>query len=84
MAAAAILALAGLSALLGGRLRAPRLAVWAGLAVVSLLLGPLASLRLRTWALGLLSAVTIAAGAWRLWCFLRHHAMSESSESPGP
>lgn len=78
IAAAAILAIAVLSALLGGRLRAPRFVVWAGLAVVGLLLEPLAAPRVRTWALGLLSLVIIAAGAWQLWRFVRTYRSRRS------
>ena len=43
IAAAAILALAVISALLGTRLKAPRYVVWAGLALVGLLLEPIAA-----------------------------------------
>jgi hypothetical protein len=70
IAAAAILALAALSALLGGRLRSSRFLVWAGLAVVGLLLEPLTAPSLRAGALEVLSAVILLVGAWQLWRFV--------------
>jgi hypothetical protein len=70
VAAAAILALAVISALLAGRLRSSRFLVWAGLAVVGLLLEPLAAPQVRAWTLELLSVAIIASGAWRLWGFV--------------
>jgi len=73
IAAAAILALAVLSALLGGRLRSARFVVWAGLALVGLLLEPIAGPQARSWALGLLSLVIVVVGAWQLWRFVRTH-----------
>jgi hypothetical protein len=79
IAAAAILALAVLSALLAGRLRSSRFLVWAGLALVGLLLEPIAGSEARSWALRLLSLAILAAGAWRLWGFVKTHPRSESS-----
>jgi hypothetical protein len=76
IAAAAILALALLAALVAGRLRSPRFLVWAGLALVGLLLEPIAGSPVRTWALRLLSAAMVAAGAWQLWRLLRSHPVS--------
>jgi hypothetical protein len=70
IAAAAILALAVLSALLGGRLGSSRFLIWAGLAVVGLLLEPLTAPSVRAGALELLSVVILLAGAWRLWRFV--------------
>jgi hypothetical protein len=70
IAAAAILALAVLSALLGGRLRSSRFLVWAGLAVVGLLLEPFTAPSVRAGALELLSAVILLAGVYRLWRFV--------------
>ena len=78
IAAAATLALAAFAALLGARLRAPRFGAWSGLAVVGLLLEPLAEPRARTGTLGLLGLVIVAAGAWRLWRFLRHPSAGQS------
>jgi hypothetical protein len=73
IAAAAILALAVLAGLLGARLRAARFVAWAGLAVVGLLLEPIAGPEARTWALGLVSVVIVGSGAYRLWRFVRTH-----------
>jgi hypothetical protein len=84
IAAAAILALAVISALLGGRLRSSRFLVWAGLALVGLLLEPLATPQVRTWALGVLSLTMFAAGAWQLWRFVRRPPAAESSGPPTP
>lgn len=78
IAAAAVLALAVLSALLGGRLRSARFVVWGGLALVGLLLQPLATPQVRTWALGALSLVVFAVGAWQLWRFVKEHPASEA------
>jgi hypothetical protein len=82
IAAAAILALAVLSGLLGARLRAARFVAWAGLAVVGLLLEPIAGPQLRAWALGLLSLVIVGSGGWRLWRFARAHPSVGSSDEP--
>jgi hypothetical protein len=70
MAAAAILALAVLSALLGGRLRSSRFLVWAGLAVVGLLLEPFTAPGVRAGVLELLSVVILLVGGWQLWRFV--------------
>jgi hypothetical protein len=78
IAAAAILALAVISALLGGRLRSSRFLVWGGLALVGLLLEPLATPEVRTWALGLLGLAIVATGVWQLWRFIKDHPASES------
>jgi hypothetical protein len=80
IAAAAILALAVLSALLGGRLRSPRFLVWGGLALVGLLLEPVATPQIRTWALGGLSLAIFAVGVWQLWRFVKEHPASEVSK----
>jgi hypothetical protein len=82
IAAAAILALAVLAGLLGARLRAARFVVWAGLAVVGLLLEPIAGPQPRAWTLGLLSLVIVGSGAWRLWRFVRAHPPDGSSKPP--
>lgn len=71
IAAAATLAVAVLSALLGARLRAPRFLVWAGVAVVGLLLEPVAAPSVRTWTLTLLGVVIIASGLAGLWRFVK-------------
>jgi len=71
VAAAAILALAVISVLLAGRLRSSRFLVWAGLAVVGLLLDPLVAPEVRASALLVLSGVVIATGAWHLARFVR-------------
>ena len=71
IAAAAILALAVLIALVGMRLHAPRFVVWAGLAVVGLLLEPIAAPSVRAWALTLLSVAVVASGLAGLWRFVR-------------
>ncbi len=73
IAAAAILALAVLSALLGGRLRSSRFIVWAGLALVGLLLEPIAAPSVRAWVLTLLSVAVIASGLAGFWRFVRSH-----------
>lgn len=73
IAAAAILALAVVAALLGSRLRAPRLIVWAGLAVVGLLLEPIAAPSVRAWVLTLLGVAVLASGLAGLWRFVRSH-----------
>jgi hypothetical protein len=78
IAAAAILALGALSALLGARLRSSRFMVWAGLAVVGLLLEPLTAPRVRAFALEGLSLVIVAAGARQLWRFVRRPPAAES------
>ena len=82
IAAAAILALAVVSALLAGRLRSSRFLVWAGLAVVGLLLEPFAPPRVRAWALGLLSLAIVVAGAWHLWRFVRDHPAQRKAVPP--
>jgi hypothetical protein len=79
IAGAAALALAVLAGLLGARLRAARFVAWAGLAVVGLLLEPIAGPRPRAWGLGLLSLVIVGSGAWRLWRFVRAHPAAGSS-----
>jgi hypothetical protein len=71
IAAAAILALAVLAALFGARLRAPRFVVWAGLALVGLLLEPVATPSVRSWALALLGVAIIASGLAGLWRFVQ-------------
>jgi len=81
IAAAAILALGVLSALLGGRLRSSRFLVWAGLALVGLLLEPIAGPEARSWALRALSLVIVASGAWHLWRFVQTHP---APAEPGP
>ena len=78
IAAAAILALAVLSALLGGRLRSSRFVVWGGLALVGLLLEPIAGPEARSWALRLLSVAIVAAGVWQLGRFVKAHPASEA------
>ena len=83
IAAAAILALAVLSALLGGRLRSSRFLVWAGLALVGLLLEPIAGPAARSWALRLLSLAVLAAGAWQLWRFVKEHPARSDASPPG-
>lgn len=70
IAAAAILALAVLSGLLGGRLRSSRFLVWAGLAVVGLLLEPVTAPAVRAGTLELLSVVILLVGAGQLGRFL--------------
>ncbi len=84
IAAAAILALAVLSALLGGRLRSSRFLVWAGLALVGLLLEPIAGPEARGWALRALSVVVVAVGAWQLWRFVRTHPPTPPPGPPTP
>ncbi|MCG6919795.1 MAG: hypothetical protein LJF15_01740 [Acidobacteria bacterium] len=71
IAAAAILALAVLAGLLGARLRSARFVAWAGLAVVGLLLEPIAGPGPRVWALGILGVVILGFGLLRLWRFVR-------------
>ena len=71
IAAAAILATGVLAALLGGRLRSPRYVVWAGLAIVGLLLEPLATPGVRSWALILLAVAILASGLAGLWRFIQ-------------
>jgi hypothetical protein len=73
MAAAAILALAVIAALLGTRLKARRFIVWAGLALVGLLLDPIAAPSVRAWALVLLSVAVIVSGLAGLWRFVKSH-----------
>jgi hypothetical protein len=73
IAAAAILALAVLAGLLAARLRAARFVAWAGLAVVGLLLEPIAGPQPRAWALGLLSLVIVGFGVAQLRRFVRAH-----------
>jgi hypothetical protein len=73
IAAAAILALAVLAGLLAARLRAARFVAWAGLAVVGLLLEPIAGPQPRAWALGLLSVVIVGFGIAQLGRFVRAH-----------
>lgn len=80
ISAAAILALGVLSALVGTHLRARRLLVWGGLAVVGLLLEPLADPRAREWSLGLLALAMLLAGAARAIAFLRAHPRPTASE----
>ena len=82
IAAAAILALAVLSGLLGARLRAARFVAWAGLAVVGLLLEPIAGPQPQAWALGLLSLAIAGSGAWGLWRFVRAHPAGGSDDEP--
>ena len=82
IAAAAILALAVLSLLFAGRLRASRFFVWAGFALVGLLLEPIAAPEVRTWALRLLSVVIVAFGAWQLGRFVRAHPVSSEAGPP--
>ena len=84
IAAAAILALAVLSALLGGRLRSPRFVVWGGLALVALLLEPIAGPQARSWALRLLSVAIVAIGAWQLWGFLRRPSAAQATRPSAP
>jgi hypothetical protein len=84
IAAAAILALAVLSALLAGRLHSSRFLVWAGLALVGLLLEPIAGPEARSWALRLLSVVIVGAGVWQLWRFVKEHPATEVDEPPTP
>ena len=81
IAAAAILALAVISALLGGRLRSSRFLVWAGLTLVGLLLDPIAAPEVRSWALRLLSVVIVGVGVWQLARFARRPPVAESRES---
>jgi hypothetical protein len=83
IAAAAILALAVVSALLAGRLRSPRFLVWAGLVLVGLLLEPIAGSPARTWALRVLSVAMVVTGAWQLWRFVRTHPPSGVALPPG-
>jgi hypothetical protein len=83
IAAAAILALAVISALLGGRLRSSRFLVWAGLALVGLLLEPIAAPEARSWTLRLLSVVIVGAGAWQLWRFVKGHGTGPDASPPG-
>jgi hypothetical protein len=82
IAAAAVLALAVLAGLLGARLRAARFVAWAGLALVGLLLEPIAGPQPRAWGLGLLSLVIVGSGAWRLWRFVRAHRAAGSTDAP--
>jgi hypothetical protein len=83
IAAAAILALAVLSALLGGRLRSSRFVVWAGLALVALLLEPIAGPSARAWSLRLLSVAIVATGAWQLWGFVKENPAGPDASPPG-
>jgi hypothetical protein len=80
IAAAAVLALAVLAGLLAARLRAARFVAWAGLAVVGLLLEPIAGPGPRAWGLGLLSFVIVASGVRGLWRFVRAHPAGASRE----
>ena len=82
IAAAAILALAVISTLLAGRVRSSRLLVWAGLALVGLLLEPIAAPEARSWALRLLSVAVVAIGAWQLWRFVRTHPVTANPTPP--
>jgi hypothetical protein len=82
IAAAAILALAVLSALLGGRLRSARYVAWAGLALVGLLLQPLAGPSARSWALRLLSLAIAVTGAAQTWRFVKTHPVGAGARPP--
>lgn len=82
IAAAAILALGVLSALLGGRLRSSRFLVWASLALVGLLLEPIAGPEVRSWVFRLLSLAIVASGAWHLWRFVQTHPSPPDADRP--
>lgn len=82
IAAAAILALAVLSALLAGRLSSSRFLVWGGLALVGLLLEPIAGPGPRAWALRGLSLVIVASGAWQLRSFVKGNPVRPDETPP--